>query len=82
MVNRMKQVLIFIIRCYQVIPFASHKLCRFTPTCSEYMIEAIEKYGIRNGIKLGMKRLQKCHPKGDFGYDPIPEKGEEKDEKN
>ena len=82
MVNRMKQVLIFIIRCYQVIPFASHKLCRFTPTCSEYMIEAIEKYGIKNGIKLGLKRLKKCHPNGDFGYDPVPEKGEKKNEKN
>lgn len=81
MVNQMKKFLIFIIRCYQVIPFASHNLCRFTPTCSEYMIEAIEKFGIKKGILLGIKRLGKCHPKGKFGYDPVPEKGE-KNEKN
>ncbi len=72
----MKKCLIFLIRCYQTIPFASHQLCRFTPTCSEYMIEAIEEYGIKKGIKLGIKRLSKCHPKGAFGYDPVPKKGD------
>ncbi len=72
----MKNILIFIIRCYQIIPFASHKLCRFTPTCSEYMIEAIDNFGIKKGIKLGLKRLKKCHPNGEFGYDPVPQKGE------
>lgn len=72
----MKKGIIFIIRCYQIIPFASHKLCRFTPTCSEYMIEAIDKFGIKKGIKLGLKRLKKCHPKGEFGYDPVPDKGD------
>lgn len=74
----MKKLLIFLIRCYQVIPFMSHNLCRFTPTCSEYMIEAIEQFGVRKGLKLGIKRLKKCHPHGDFGYDPTPDKGEEK----
>ncbi len=61
-----------------MIPFASHKLCRFTPTCSEYMIEAIDRFGVLKGTKLGIKRLMKCHPKGEYGYDPIPTKGEEK----
>ena len=74
----MKYVLIFIIRCYQVVPFQAHNLCRFNPTCSEYMIEAINTYGFKKGIKLGIKRLKKCHPKGDFGYDPIPKKEKEK----
>jgi len=76
MVKRMKKILIFFIRCYQVIPFASHSLCRFTPTCSEYMIHAIKIHGVRKGIKLGIKRLKKCHPHGEFGYDPVPEKKE------
>ena len=78
----MKHILIFLIRCYQVIPFASHKLCRFNPTCSEYMIEAINTYGIRRGIQLGIKRLKKCHPGGSFGYDPVPIKEFKTDEKN
>lgn len=68
----MKKGIIFLIRCYQIIPFASHKLCRFTPTCSEYMCEAIELYGIKEGLKLGLKRLKKCHPNSTFGYDPVP----------
>lgn len=61
------------IRTYQIIPISSHKMCRFTPTCSEYMIQAINNYGIRKGIKMGLKRISKCRPKGEFGYDPIPE---------
>lgn len=77
----MKNILIFCIRCYQVIPFASHKLCRFEPTCSNYMIDAIETYGVKKGLKLGIKRIKRCHPYGKYGYDPIPKK-ENKNEKN
>ena len=47
-------------------------MCRFTPTCSEYMIESIYKYGVIKGIKLGVKRLKKCRPNGPCGYDPVP----------
>lgn len=54
-------------------PLSSHKMCRFTPTCSAYTIEAIEKYGVKKGIKMGLKRISKCHPKGAFGYDPVPD---------
>lgn len=68
----MKKVIIYLIRGYQVVPFIGHKMCRFTPTCSEYMIEAIDKYGVKKGLVLGLKRLKKCHPKGDYGYDPVP----------
>lgn len=68
----MKKIIIYLIRGYQVIPFIGHKMCRFTPTCSEYMIEAIDKYGVKKGLVLGLKRLKKCHPKGDYGYDPVP----------
>lgn len=47
------------------------KACRFTPTCSEYTIEALEKYGFWKGVSLGLKRLGKCHPFGNYGYDPV-----------
>ena len=72
----MKKGIIFFIRCYQIIPFASHSLCRFTPTCSNYIIEAIERFGLKKGIKMGLQRLKRCRPKGDFGYDPVPSEGE------
>lgn len=49
------------------------KACRFTPTCSEYTIEALEKFGTIKGLYLGLKRFSRCHPLGGFGYDPVPE---------
>jgi len=45
--------------------------CRFTPTCSEYAIEAIAKYGIFKGARMGFKRLMRCHPFNSGGYDPV-----------
>ena len=69
----MKKFLIKLINLYQAAPLSTHKLCRFTPTCSEYMKQAIEKYGVRKGVKLGIKRLLKCHPFGKYGYDPLKE---------
>ncbi len=59
------------IRAYQVIPLNSHNCCRFIPSCSEYMIDAINEYGVIKGIKLGLKRIAKCHPKGGLGIDNI-----------
>ena len=69
----MKKIFIKLIEIYQIMPLSSHKNCRFTPTCSEYMKQAINKYGCYKGIKLGIKRLLKCHPFGKFGYDPLKE---------
>ncbi len=46
--------------------------CRFTPSCSEYMLQAMSVHGFWKGIWLGTKRLLKCHPWGQHGYDPIP----------
>ncbi|PKQ68943.1 membrane protein insertion efficiency factor YidD [Raineya orbicola] len=46
--------------------------CRYTPTCSVYMIEAVKKHGVWKGVKLGLKRLSRCHPWGGSGYDPVP----------
>jgi putative membrane protein insertion efficiency factor len=45
--------------------------CRFHPTCSEYMRQAIERYGAARGLWLGLKRLSKCHPLHEGGFDPV-----------
>lgn len=69
----MKNFLIKLINIYQNTPLSCHKACRFTPTCSEYTKQAIIKYGVKKGLKLGIKRLLKCHPFGKYGYDPLKE---------
>ena len=46
--------------------------CRFVPTCSQYALEAIQKYGPFKGSWLTLKRLLRCHPWGGSGYDPVP----------
>ena len=48
--------------------------CRYTPTCSQYMVEAVMKYGVFRGGWLGIKRILRCHPWGGSGYDPVPQK--------
>jgi uncharacterized protein len=46
--------------------------CRFTPTCSEYALQAIQSRGVRAGGSLALRRLARCHPWGGSGYDPVP----------
>lgn len=46
--------------------------CRYQPTCSSYMIEALKKHGPIYGLFLGLKRIGRCHPWGGSGYDPVP----------
>jgi putative membrane protein insertion efficiency factor len=46
--------------------------CRFHPTCSEYMRESVERYGAARGIWMGLRRLGKCHPLHQGGFDPVP----------
>ena len=66
-----------LIRFYQVAisPYTPAS-CRFTPTCSHYAIEALDKHGLLQGGWLALKRISKCHPWGSSGYDPVPEKKE------
>ena len=66
---------IWIVRFYQaaISPYTPSS-CRYTPTCSHYTIEALQKHGILKGGKLAIKRIFSCHPWGGSGYDPVPEK--------
>ena len=68
----MKQVFLFLITIYQKISKYTPKVCRFYPTCSEYTRQAIEKYGALKGLWLGIKRICRCHPGNEGGYDPVP----------
>ena len=64
---------LLLVRFYQycISPFTPPS-CRFTPTCSQYAVEALRKYGPNKGIWLTIKRLSRCHPWGGSGYDPVP----------
>ena len=67
-----KNFLLYLIKIYQSISKYTPAVCRFYPTCSEYMRQAIEKYGVLKGGWLGIKRLCKCHPFHPGGKDPVP----------
>ena len=69
----MKAILILLVKAYQITlsPLFSG-CCRFEPSCSNYMIEALERHGALKGGWLGLKRLLRCHPFGPHGYDPVP----------
>jgi len=71
----LKFFFIFLIRIYQrVISPLFPSSCRFSPSCSAYAIDAIAKFGILKGGILSLKRILKCNPWGECGYDPVPEK--------
>lgn len=65
--------LIGLVRFYQLcISPLTPPACRFTPTCSQYALEALRKYGPLKGGWLTLRRLARCHPWGGSGYDPVP----------
>lgn len=69
----MKYLLIFLVRFYQVVVSPlKPPTCRYTPTCSQYALEALKKYGAFKGSWLALKRIARCHPWGGCGYDPVP----------
>lgn len=77
----MKKLILGFIRFYQKTKFfhgaiarqffLTDKVCRFTPTCSEYIYQAVKKYGAAKGLLIGLKRIIRCHPWSKGGYDPL-----------
>lgn len=69
----MTRMLLLLIKAYQFLisPMLGPS-CRFTPTCSEYAAQALKKYGALKGVWLSIKRVGRCHPWHDGGYDPLP----------
>ena len=70
----MKRVAMALIRFYRkyLSGLKPAPTCRFSPTCSAYALEAIERYGARKGTWLAIKRIARCHPFHKGGYDPVP----------
>ena len=69
----LSKIFVLFVRAYQVtLSPLFGDCCRFTPSCSEYMIEAIQIHGALKGGWLGLKRILRCHPFGGKGYDPVP----------
>ena len=69
----MKKIMMTLIRFYQreISPLYPPR-CRYIPTCSEYALQAVEKYGALRGGWLALRRLLRCHPFQKGGYDPVP----------
>ena len=78
----MKHIIIFLIKMYQKIPGPWHDMCRFYPTCSNYAIEALNEYGFFKGSYISLKRIVRCNPFCESGYDPVPKKGEKNEKSN
>lgn len=73
----MGRPLVWLVRAYQIAisPLLGSN-CRYQPTCSHYMIGAIEEWGPLRGTWLGLRRIGRCHPWGEFGPDPVPRRGD------
>jgi putative membrane protein insertion efficiency factor len=70
----LKRVLIFLVKLYRkfISPLKGRSSCIYTPTCSLYALEALEKYGALKGTYLAVRRVLRCHPFAQGGYDPVP----------
>ncbi|MBQ3195449.1 MAG: membrane protein insertion efficiency factor YidD [Clostridia bacterium] len=75
----MKKIFIYLIRLYQKhISSGTQRHCRFTPTCSQYAIDAINEWGAFRGFFLALYRLLRCNPLCKYGYDPVPPRNKKK----
>ena len=79
--NPAQHFLVLLLRLYRLLISPLKNLlfglggsCRFTPTCSEFTLDAVRTHGAIGGIWLGLRRLLRCHPWGDCGHDPVPAK--------
>lgn len=72
--NIFKKLLILLVKFYRVCisPYKGNIHCRYIPTCSQYALEALEKYGPIKGTYLSIKRILRCNPFSKGGYDPVP----------
>ncbi len=72
-------IIIGLVRFYQgaISPYLG-RTCRYSPTCSQYMIEAVNEWGALKGFWLGIKRIGRCHPWGSHGHDPVPKNEQKK----
>lgn len=77
------KLIIGLVRFYQlaISPWLGSS-CRYSPTCSHYMIEAVNEWGPLKGFWMGMKRIGRCHPWGSDGYDPVQKKNDEQETPN
>jgi uncharacterized protein len=77
--SNFKYIIIVPVKIYQrfLSPLLPPK-CRYQPTCSHYMINAVEEWGLIKGFWLGLKRIARCHPWGGLGWDPVPKKDNSK----
>ncbi len=75
-----RTILVVLIRAYQValaplkafLPIGQTACCRFHPSCSEYCLEAVQRHGVVYGLWLGLKRILRCQPFSEGGFDPVP----------
>jgi putative membrane protein insertion efficiency factor len=67
-----RRIGVFLIRVYQKSTRWMPPTCRYTPSCSEYTLQSIIKYGLAKGSWMGLKRICRCHPFHPGGYDPVP----------
>jgi putative membrane protein insertion efficiency factor len=77
--NPVQHILILVVRLYRwtlspakTFLFGPLGQCRFTPSCSEYAVEAIQTRGVASGLWLAVRRIRRCHPWGGCGHDPVP----------